>query len=68
MRYYKRRWEQGRGDQFDVWGPADYFFEVDDGGVVLRQMEVYANGTVLRYDSATSRTNTVNSRISRLTS
>jgi len=51
MRYYKRRWEQGRGDQFDVWGPADYFFEVDDGGVVLRQMEVYANGTVLRYDS-----------------
>jgi hypothetical protein len=49
MRYYERRWEQGRGDQFDTWGPAVYFFETDDNGAVLRQVEVYANGTVLRY-------------------
>lgn len=50
VRYYKRRWEQGRGDQFDAWGPADYYFEVDDGGAVLRQIEVYSHGAVLRYD------------------
>jgi hypothetical protein len=50
MRYYKRRWEEGRGDRFDAWGPAVYFFETDENGAVLRQVEVYANGTVLRYD------------------
>jgi hypothetical protein len=44
----ERRREEGPGDKADAWGPADYFFETDDRGTVLRHVQVYANGTVLR--------------------
>jgi hypothetical protein len=50
MRYYRRHWEQSRSDEFNDWGTADYFFEADEDGAVLRQVEVYANGMILRYD------------------
>lgn len=50
MRYYRRRWEGKPDGDLSDWGPADYFLETDDGGAVLRQVEVYANGSILRYD------------------
>jgi hypothetical protein len=48
-RYFRRRWDESRGDQFDSWGPAVYFFEVDEDLNPTRQIEVYEGGQRLRY-------------------
>ena len=52
MTYYLRPWDEVRGDQFDVWGTSTWYFEVDSSGNVLRQVEVYRSGMVLKYDEA----------------
>lgn len=49
LRYFKRRWEESRGDAFDSWGSAVYYFEVSDDGWPTRQVEVYEAGPRLRY-------------------
>ncbi|MDP4209589.1 MAG: hypothetical protein Q8928_12320 [Bacteroidota bacterium] len=49
--YFKRRWEENRGDDFDDWGFSTWFFETDSNGLPLRQIECYDNGKVLKYDS-----------------
>ena len=49
-RYFKRRWDQCRGDQYDDWGGSWWYFELEHSGNVLRQIEVYDNGTLLQYD------------------
>jgi hypothetical protein len=49
VRYYRRRWDEGRGDGHDGWGGSDWYFEVDDDGTVLRQVEVYDQGPRRRY-------------------
>jgi hypothetical protein len=51
MRYYSRRWDQDRGDTVARWGASQWFFETDDDGNVLRQVEVYEAGPTLRYDA-----------------
>lgn len=48
-RYFRRVWDESRGDEWDGWGVATYFFEASDAGAVFRQVEVYTNGRVLRY-------------------
>ena len=48
-RYFKRLWEQSRGDAFDSWGPAIYYFEVSNEGWPTRQVEDYEAGPTLRY-------------------
>lgn len=48
-RWFKRRWVDSRGDEFDAWGPATYFFEVGPDGRPTRQIEVYDHGPTLRY-------------------
>jgi hypothetical protein len=50
VRYYRRKWGESRGDKYDHWGPASYFFETDDDGSVVRQVEVYEGGQILRYN------------------
>ena len=50
MKYYKRYWEETRGDSFDDWGKSIWFFETEDSGFPIKQMEVYDNGRVLKYD------------------
>lgn len=47
-RYFKRRWDESRGDAFDSWGPAVYYYEVTDGWPT-RQIETYEAGPTLRY-------------------
>jgi hypothetical protein len=49
-RYYRRRWEEPRGDAHDEWGPSTWFFEVVDGHAT-RQIERYDNGPTLVYDA-----------------
>ena len=48
-RYFKRRWDEPRGDDHDLWGHSTWFFEVGSGGLIVRQVENYDNGPVLRY-------------------
>jgi hypothetical protein len=49
-RFYRRRWEETRGDEFDGWGCSLWYFETDNQGGPVRQLEVYDAGRVLRYD------------------
>jgi hypothetical protein len=47
--FYRRRWSEPRGDEFDSWGHSVWYFEVDGEGWPVRQVEVYDNGPALRY-------------------
>jgi hypothetical protein len=48
-RFYRRRWDETRGDEFDDWGCSLWYFETDEEGWPVRQIEVYDSGPVLRY-------------------
>ena len=50
MRYFRSNWPETRGDEYDHWGTATYWLEVDTEKTVVRQLEIYANGSVLKYD------------------
>ena len=52
MKYFKRPWDELRGDEFDDWGTAVYYFEVAADGSPVRHMELYENGNALLYDQA----------------
>jgi hypothetical protein len=47
--YYKRHFDETRTEQSESWGACDYYFENNQDGEVLRQIEVYANGKTLKY-------------------
>lgn len=48
--FFRRRWEERRGDEFASWGLADYLFATNAEGVVEAQWEIYDDGHVLVYD------------------
>jgi hypothetical protein len=50
MRYFRRYWNESRGDAHDAWGCSWWTFETDDAGGVTRQVVVYERGPTLRYD------------------
>jgi hypothetical protein len=50
MRYFKRRWDESRGDEYDSWGASTWYFEVGDDGYAVRQLERYDHGEILKYD------------------
>jgi hypothetical protein len=52
MQYFKAYWDESRGDKFDSWGRSWWYFETDDGGNVLRQVEKFENGVILCYDES----------------
>jgi hypothetical protein len=52
MRYFKRPWDEDRGDEYASWGTSIWYFEVNDQWEVLRQLEVYESGTILAYDAS----------------
>jgi hypothetical protein len=49
-RYFKREWDEPRGDELDHWGTSTWYFEVGDDGHATRQLEVYRSGNALAYD------------------
>ncbi len=51
IRYYKRNWEETRGDEFDSWGTSIWYFEVGNDNYPTRQIELYENGNRLKYHS-----------------
>ncbi|WP_299797155.1 hypothetical protein [uncultured Maribacter sp.] len=51
MKYYKRNWNETRGDQYNSWGKSIWYFETNNNGEVLRQIEAYDNGKVLKYNN-----------------
>jgi hypothetical protein len=48
-RFYRRRWDEARGDEFASWGRSFWYFETDEEGWPVRQIEVYEAGRVTRY-------------------
>ena len=50
MQYFKRYWNETRGDEHSGWGTSTWYFETDVDMWPTRQIEVYESGTVLRYD------------------
>ena len=50
MRYFKRTWDESRGDEHDSWGASTWYFEVGDDGHPVRQLEIYDGGTILKYE------------------
>src|SRR4051812_34097671 len=56
--FYRRRWDETRGDEFDSWGHSLWYFETDDEGWPIRQVELYDAGRVLRYGPRPLRTAT----------
>lgn len=48
--YYKRDWNESRGDEYNHWGTSVWYFELDDAGYPVRQIELYQNGTIRKYD------------------
>lgn len=49
-KYYKRNWEETREDEYDNWGKSIWYFEIDNEGYAMRQIEKYENGKKLKYD------------------
>ncbi len=47
--YLRRRWSEPRGDRYSSWGESWWYFEIGSDGTVLRQIEQYDSGVVLRY-------------------
>lgn len=50
-KYFKRKWDETRGDEFDSWGTSIWYFEVGDDGYPTKQIELYENGNRLKYHS-----------------
>ena len=49
--YYKREWEETTGEELtDSWGTSTYYFETNDAFHVTRQIQVFQNGNILKYD------------------
>jgi hypothetical protein len=48
--YFKRKWDESRGDDYDDWGGSLWLIETDHDRWPLRQIEIYDGGQVLFYD------------------
>ena len=40
VHYFKRHFDEARIEQSEIWGTCDYYFETNQDGEVLRQIEV----------------------------
>ncbi|MGC4014229.1 MAG: hypothetical protein QM755_06875 [Luteolibacter sp.] len=52
LRYYRRPWDEDRGDEFADWGTSVWYFEVGEDDYPLRQLELYQSGIALFYDES----------------
>ena len=50
-RYFKKFWEETTGEELtDSWGDSTYFFETDKNLNVIKQIQLFRNGKILKYD------------------
>ncbi|SFN72030.1 hypothetical protein SAMN05421741_109140 [Paenimyroides ummariense] len=50
-RYFKKIWNESSGDDVtDSWGNSIFYFETDTNLNVLKQIQVFENGKILKYD------------------
>lgn len=50
-RYFKKFWNETTGDELtDSWGKSTYYFETDENYNVLKQIQVFENKKILKYD------------------
>lgn len=48
--YFNRPWNETTGDPLtEDWGTSTYYFETNQNGEVVRQLEVYSNSKRLKY-------------------
>lgn len=51
MKYFKKFWNETSADDLtDNWGTSWFYFETDSNLIVLKQMQVFENGRILKYD------------------
>lgn len=48
-RYFKYRWNESRGDEYDNWGFSNWYNEFDEDFFTLRVIQVFDNGNILKY-------------------
>lgn len=52
MKYFKSYWNERTGDPLsNDWGTSWWYFETNDELVVIRQLTLFGNGKVLKYDN-----------------
>ncbi|WP_226065475.1 hypothetical protein [Kaistella polysaccharea] len=50
-RYFKKFWEETTGEELtDSWGDSTYFFETDKNLNVIKQIQLFRNGKILKYN------------------
>ena len=50
-KYFKKFWNESTGDELtDSWGNSTYYFETDENLNVLKQIQIFQNGNILKYD------------------
>ena len=50
-RYFKKIWNETTGDEeTDSWGNSTYYFETDENLNVLKQIQIFENDNILKYD------------------
>ena len=50
-RYFKKSWEETTGEELtDSWGNSTCFFETDKNLNVVKQIQLFRNGKILKYD------------------
>jgi hypothetical protein len=52
MNYYKRCWNETTGEELtDSWGTSTFYFEIDQGHHMVRQIQIFENGNALKYST-----------------
>lgn len=50
-RYFKKFWNETTADEAtDSWGNSTYYFETDENLNVLKQVQIFENKKILKYD------------------
>ena len=50
MNYFTQIWDEERDDEYASWGTSTWYFETNTADEVLKQITVYKNGKVTKYD------------------
>ena len=52
VKHYKRFWEESTGEKLtDSWGTSTYYFQTDEKMNIVRQIQVFEKGQILKYSN-----------------